>query len=134
MVAVKRVGSLFDADSHRVVVVHLPRRHGRTRKRGIAHVVVEHDDARGAESLAHKALHFGIIDRLDFFRIVEIPDLGWRLREGESVAVEREPVLAAPRVFDPCVSARDNDPLSAFKCDPTRMSNSSARSREYKPY
>ena len=33
-----------------------------------------------------------------------------------------------------CVSARDNDPLSAFKCDPTRMSNSSARSREYKPY
>src|ERR1700730_14864479 len=83
-----------------MVVVHVPRGHGETLPRGIAHVVVEDADAAGAQFVAQQALDFWVVDALDLLGRIEIGDPGRRLDQGEAVAVERELRLTAARVLD----------------------------------
>src|SRR3954447_17010214 len=80
---------------HRMVVVHLARGYGHARPRGVSHVVIEDEDAAGAQRIAHQALDFRVVDALDLVGRIEVCHRGRRLDEGEAVAVERE--LGRPR-------------------------------------
>src|SRR5689334_10193726 len=85
---------------HGMVIMHLPRGHGEALPRGVAHVVVEDGDTASAQLIAHQALDFRVVDALDLLRRIEIRDRGWRLDQGEAVAVERELRFRAARVLD----------------------------------
>src|SRR5271166_4206107 len=84
-----------------MVVVHPARRLGKVAASAVAHIVVEHDDARRAERIAQQTLHLGVVDRLDFVEVIEVADGGRRLDQREAVAIQGELRLAASRVFDP---------------------------------
>ncbi len=83
-----------------MVVVHVPRGHGEAFPRGVAHIVVEDEDAAGAQFVVQQALDFRVVDALDLFGRIEIGDRGRRLDQREAVAVEREVGFTAARVLD----------------------------------
>src|SRR5208282_2104585 len=85
---------------HRMVVVHLPRGLGQALPRGVAHIVVEDEDAAGAQFGAQQALDLRVVDAPDLLGIVEIGDRGRRLDQRKAVAVERELRFTAARVLD----------------------------------
>ena len=72
-----------------MVVVYLPRGHSQSLPCGIAHIVVEDEDAAGTEFVAQKLLDFRIVDAVDLLGIIEIDDGCRRLDEREAVAVQR---------------------------------------------
>jgi hypothetical protein len=83
-----------------MVVVYPARRLRQIAASTVAHVVVEHYNARRAERIPQQALHFGIVHRLDLVRIIEVVDRGRRLDQREAVAIQGELRLAASRAFD----------------------------------
>src|SRR5882724_7984864 len=89
---------------YRVVIMHLPRGPRQAGPRRVAHVVVENKDTARAQPVAHQALDLRVVDPLDLLRRIEIANRGWRLDQGEAVAVERELGFAAARVLDPYIA------------------------------
>jgi hypothetical protein len=62
--------------------------------------VVKHENAAGAQFVAHQALDLRVVDALDLLGRIEIADRGRCLDERETVAVERELRFTAARVLD----------------------------------